>query len=365
MTDSLKLITTVEDLHYYLIQSMMIEHATLPPYLTALYSIKPGPNLEAFHIIRSVAVEKILYLSLLANVFNAVGGNIQGVLTDYNFIPTYPTTLPAGEIDVEVSLRKFSPETIETFLNIGRSKNVSENTPLVKSRTGETIADNFLKILGQSEDLIYYSIGMFYAELVRGLQALDQEYKSKGQNLFSGDPSKQITPEYYYDGAGDIIPVRDINSAVRALKVIQQQGEGGGAGQSTIYNTEMEVYSYYRFEQLKLGRYYIIDKEELLNSDQPGYPSGETFTVDWGAVYPVLENATLSDYPEGSELYTAGSEFQQAYRHLLAELECSFNGRPERLLPAVGGMLRLKDLANHLICTPIPERYGVNAAPIY
>ncbi|WP_244919266.1 ferritin-like protein [Nostoc commune] len=58
VSDSLKLITTVDQLKYYLIQAMKIEHATIPPYMTALYSIKPGTNLEAFHIIRAVAVEE-------------------------------------------------------------------------------------------------------------------------------------------------------------------------------------------------------------------------------------------------------------------------------------------------------------------
>ncbi|MEA5498083.1 ferritin-like domain-containing protein [Limnoraphis robusta] len=75
MTDRLRLIKTVEDLHYYLIHGMMIEHATFPPYITALYSLKPGSNLEAFHVIRAVAVEEMLHLTLVANVFNAVGGD--------------------------------------------------------------------------------------------------------------------------------------------------------------------------------------------------------------------------------------------------------------------------------------------------
>ncbi len=67
------LIKTVDNLHYYLKQAMMIEHATLPPYITALYSMKPGTNIEAFHILRAVAVEEMLHLTLAANVFNAVG----------------------------------------------------------------------------------------------------------------------------------------------------------------------------------------------------------------------------------------------------------------------------------------------------
>lgn len=69
------LIKTVENLHFYLKQALRLEHATIPPYLTALYSIKPGKNVDAFHIIRQVAVEEMLHLSLVSNVLNAVGGS--------------------------------------------------------------------------------------------------------------------------------------------------------------------------------------------------------------------------------------------------------------------------------------------------
>ncbi|WP_254446947.1 ferritin-like protein [Dolichospermum sp. UHCC 0259] len=292
MIDSLELITTVEDLHYYLIQGLMIEHATLPPYLTALYSLKPGSNLEAFHFIRTVAVEEMLHLTLIANVFNAVGGNIQGVLTNPDFVPTYPTNLPTRADDFEVNVSKFSPETIETFLKIERSHHVGDNKALVESRTKQTRRHNFLKLAGKNDNLSYETIGLFYTEVIRGLKALDKKYKSEGKNLFIGDPKKQITPEYYYDGAGDIVKVTDLDSAIKALYIIQTQGEGSGT--TTIYDSEKELSHYFRFQQLLNGRYYVIDKEDPTNSDQPNQPTGETFTVDWDAVYPVMDNLTLS-----------------------------------------------------------------------
>ena len=40
-------IQSIEDLRTYLVIAMQIEHATIPPYLTALYSIRPGSNNEA------------------------------------------------------------------------------------------------------------------------------------------------------------------------------------------------------------------------------------------------------------------------------------------------------------------------------
>lgn len=359
------LIQTVDDLHYYLIQAMKIEHATIPPYITALYSLKPETNIEAFQIIRSVAVEEMLHLTLAANVFNAVGGDIKSILTASDFMPEYPTRLPTGETDFEVGLGKFSPETIETFLKIERAKEVDEGKPLVGPRTHKNY---LLSVHDQDPHYSFYSIGLFYAEIIRGLHAL---YKEMGDDLFCGDPGKQITPEYYYDGAGDIIPVTDLTSAILALREIQEQGEGSRKG--VIYDGERELSHYYRFQQLLLGKdgdqncgqYYVIDQDKPQNSDTPDNPTGQKFKVDWDAVYPIKENAKLSDYPEGSELYSAAQEFQSAYSEFLSKIEFSFNGHPEQLLPAVGGMFRLRYHAERLIKNPIPGMDGVNGAPIF
>ena len=51
-------ITTVEQLHCYLGLAMQLEHATIPPYLTALYSIHPSSNPDASHVIRTVAADE-------------------------------------------------------------------------------------------------------------------------------------------------------------------------------------------------------------------------------------------------------------------------------------------------------------------
>lgn len=369
------LIKTVDDLHYYLVQAMKIEHATIPPYITALYSMKPGTNLEAFHILRTVAVEEMLHLTLAANVFNAVGGNMKATLTGADFIPVYPTVLPTGETDFEVGLSKFSRETVKTFLNIERSKEAERGQPLVVPREQKNY---LLKVHNhqlhneESPDptlhYSFYSIGQFYAEIIRGLHAL---YSKMGDELFCGDRSKQVTKEYYYDGGGEIIPVTDLTSAIRALREIQEQGEG--SGKERIYDGDRELSHYYRFQQMLInddgdqnfGQYYTINKEDPEASDLPNHPTGEKFAMDWDAAYPIIDNPKLSDFTEGSEVYTAAAEFQSAYSQFLAQLEFAFNGHPEKLLPAVGGMFRLKYQAEHLVKNPLPGMPGVNAAPVY
>ncbi|MEJ2044371.1 MAG: ferritin-like protein [Reinekea sp.] len=357
MSDPYKLIRTVDDLHFYLTQAMKIEHATIPPYMTALYSLKPGSNLEAFHIMRTVLVEEMLHLTLAANVFNAVGGDIQGVLTAPDFVPVYPTYLPTGADDFQVSIAPFSQNTVSTFLQIERSKEVEEGEPIVGPRPNP---DPWLTIPGFESNYSYYSIGLFYAEIIRGMYQLYQEL---GDDLFSGDPAKQITAEYYYNGAGNIIPVTDWNSALAALQVIQEQGEGSRQG--TIYDGERELCHYYRFQQLQLGQYYEIDKQNPLNSDQPGAPSGASFDVDWKSVYSILPNAKLSDYPAGSVLHNKALEFQQSYHGFLADIETAFNGQPQTLIPAVHDMFTLRELATQLMRNPVPGMPGVFAAPVF
>jgi hypothetical protein len=201
----------------------------------------------------------------------------------------------------------------------------------------------------------FYSIGEFYQEIDRGLRYLHGEYSRQGKELFSGDPAVQVTPEYFYSGGGEVLQVTGLGSACEALSLIAGQGEGLGGG---IYDSGGELAHYYRFQQLKLGRFYQ-------KGDEPDQPTGPDVHTDWSAVYPTMKNPTLSAYPAGSELYRAAAEFNESYADFLGLLTRAFSGQPELLLDAVPRMFRLRNDIGRLIRNPVPDRPGVNAAPTF
>ena len=342
-------ITTVEHLHTYLHAAMMLEHGTIPPYLSALYSIHPGTNADAFHVIRVVAVEEMLHLTLAANILNAVGGSPD--LTTPDFVPAYPAYLPDGEDDFEVSRQAFSRECIEMFLNIERPSQAPDEDQRVVVLHERPAKGHFV---GQhvAPGMRFWSIGEFYEEIRRGINDLHDEM---GDALFCGDPARQAGPEYYYSGGGELIEVTDLESAQAAIRLISEQGEGLRGG---IYDAEHELSHFYRFEQLLHGRYYQ-------QGDQPAKPTGPPIDVDWEAVYPLKKNATLDDFPEGSELHAAAVEFNERYADFLAFLTRAYNGSPELLTEAVVEMFRLREGITRLMHTPIPGMDGVNAAPTF
>src|ERR1700755_244614 len=111
-------IATLDELRTRLQWAIEIEHSIIPPYLCALYSIKPGANREAVSAITSVFIEEMLHMTLAANLLNAVGGT--PVLDKADFIPRYPTYLPHSNKAFLVPLVPFSPEAVETFMKIER-----------------------------------------------------------------------------------------------------------------------------------------------------------------------------------------------------------------------------------------------------
>lgn len=357
-------ITRLDDLHAYLHTAMQLEHATIPPYLTALYSIRPQTNADATRVIRVVAVEEMLHLTLVANVLNAVGGTPD--LTADGFVPTYPAHLPDGETDFEVSTQAFSPAAIETFLKIERpavagADEVDRDAVVAGGRfvDRERSSRALLPTVAETavpedveEELHFYSIGEFYLEIAEGIRRLHAEM---GDALFSGDPARQVGPDYYYSGGGALVPVVDLESAEAALELISEQGEGlGGA----IYDEEGELSHFYRFQQLLLGRYYQP-------GDESGAPSGPSLSVDWDAVYPVATDPRLEDHPEGSDLHGAVLELSDTYGGFLQLLTDAFTGQPQLLQPAVGEMFRIKEFALQIMRQPMPDRPGVHAAPIF
>jgi hypothetical protein len=262
----------------------------------------------------------------------------------------YPAALPDGETDFKVDLQPFSKDALETFLHIERPGKAPDEAHRLISRKRESGA--MLGVCPGETDLHFYSIGEFYEEIERGLKHL---HEKEGAKLFSGAIERQVTPEFYYSGGGELLAVTDIKSALAAAHLIIGQGEGLGG---EIYNKEHELAHFYRFEQLKLGKYYQA-------GDKPGAPTGPPVSVDWDAAYPIKTNARLEDYPSGSELHAAAVAFNQSYADFLAMLTAAYNGKPSLLLEAVPQMFRLRNSINQLIHNPIPGKSGVNAAPTF
>lgn len=342
-------INDMDELQRHLHAAMQLEHATIPPYLTALYSIHPGTNSEAYHILRAVVVEEMLHLTLAANILNAIGGNPD--LTWDGFVPEYPTYLPDGETDFQVNLARFSRETIETFLQIERPASAGGENVVTVQRDKTAGSLRAGRVHDDSEEH-FYSIGEFYQAIE---QTLVRFHDEQGDALFSGDPARQVTPEFYYSGGGDIIPVTDLDSAKAAIRLISEQGEGIGGG---IFDYEDEISHYYRFQQLILGRYYQ-------EGDEPGNPTGGPVDVDWDTVFPIKANARLADYEGNSELHAGAVAFNDYYGRFLDLLTRAFRGEPGLLMEAVGGMFRIKEMIYQLMRQPIDSTEEINAAPTF
>jgi len=292
----------------------------------------------------------MLHLTIAANVMNAVGGKVDFTK---GFVPNYPTVLPDGEHDFEVGLAPYSKDTVETFLKIERPAMAPQGHARHVAHVEKKGVTN-LFVHPRDPSLRYYSIGEFYAAIRDGMLYLESEAKAKGKTIFTGDHGKQVGSEYYYSGGGRLWPVVDADSACKAIDLIIEQGEGEI---KNIFGAEGEIAHYYRFDQLKKGRYYQI-------GDKPGEPSGAELHINWEAVWPIAVNLKLNEIPEKSELHAAAADFNEAYRRFLALLTHAFNAEPQLLLEAVPRMFEFRNLMQQLIRNPLPGG-DCNAAPTY
>lgn len=98
---------SIENLRRDLQTALEVEHATIPPYLTALASIKNSFNHEIHKVIRSIVIEEMMHLTLVANILNAVGG--KPLLYSKDFLPHYPSRMPGGlQPDLIIPIEKLS-----------------------------------------------------------------------------------------------------------------------------------------------------------------------------------------------------------------------------------------------------------------
>lgn len=325
--------TTPQELIELMKQGMKLEHATIPVYLTAMISFKPGANTAINNIIHSVVIEEMLHMSIACNVINALGGTPP--VNDPKYIPTFPGPLPLGIGGLTVGLNPFSLDVVNnTFMEIEEPEDPL-NFPV---KTTENFA----------EDLTFATIGQFY-------RAVQEKIMELVPGPMPGDPSKQMTSLFPPD---QIFPILTGTDAVNALNIIIDQGEG--TKQSPL-DPEGELAHYYRFAEIYYGKTLVPDKTEPL-----GYSySGPAIPFDASGVYPLYPNTTMSDLPDGSEAWQAGRMFSEAYSRLLNALNTTFNGAPTHIDETLGMMYDVKLYGNKLAVMPLPGKTGYNCGPVF
>lgn len=317
--------------------ALELELATIPPYLVALLSIKARTNRAAAELIRSVVVEEMLHLALVANVINAVGGKPR---IDKAAVPSFPLELtfqgkPFADRTFPIDLAALSPATIDTFMRIEMPHHVALKTNWFVERI----------------EVPAMTIGDFYQKIVDMLTELDGE---GGLFVDPPKPELQLGADFYWSGGGTIVQVKDLASAKEALEIVISQGEGAWPADAAQFAASTEepfaLGHYYRFSEIHHGRRYQ-------RSDDPnGEPTGAPLAIDYQQVYPIRSNAKSADYPGGSVPAELNAAFNREYTMMLRQIDQAFNGEPNALYTAImNGMHVLSSLARQLMVTPLGD----------
>jgi len=313
------------DLQEFVQSALELEHSTIPPYLTAYYTLRPGTNDDIAAAVRGVAIEEMLHMTIAGNLLLALGGRPR--IADPGFVPDYPTVLPMNVGDsVVVGLAAYSPALVrDVFMRIEEPEQ-----PLEFPTGPQEIA----------ADTSFATIGQFY-------EALRDKLVDLGDDAFVGDPLPQVVDSTWFP-ADQLFPIVDVDTAVHALALVVEEGEGTA---SSPLDREGELAHYYRFAELFHGRRLVPDAAVA-----EGFSfSGPTVPFDPQGVWPMPPNPDTDDYPAGSRSRFMAERFADAYRRLLEALQQTFDGAPESLATALGLMFELRLVAQETLATPDPS----------
>lgn len=318
--------------------AVQLEHATIPPYLYALYSLVPGVNDAIGSLIQSIVFEEMAHMTLACNILNAIGG--APVIDQPGFIPTYPGPLPGGvATGLSVGLAPFSKTVVKSvFMEIEEPEFPNE-FPTQAAESDET------------------TIGMFYT-------ALSEAIGQAGESLFASPSNPQVAEVFTRFG---VIAVTDVASAQAAITTIIDQGEGTQQDPMDSVEGGSEPAHYYRFAEIWHGNQLVATGAPPTAPVTERYAyTGPEIPFDPTGVQPARTNpteATLPVPPGVPNPQLACQMFNYTYTGLLKSLHTTFNGDPSAIEPAIGLMESLKEQAIALMAIALGD--GTNAGPSF
>jgi len=318
------------DLWIHLQNAIELEHSTIPPYVTALLSLKPGTNQSIADLIRTIVIEEMQHMTIVSNLLIAIGGHPK--INEKGFIPEYPGPLPMNIGDLRVGIEAFSIPLVENVF-----KTIEEPEHPIPVTSAMAI-----------EEEKFATIGDFY-------DAVKEQIRKLGAQLFV---NKQAPPQVLvsdYFPANVLFAITGPDDAESAIDIIKTQGEGTS---SSPFDTPGDLAHYYKFWEIAEGK--------TIAKTPTGFAFGEPpIPFDSAGVWPLRPNCRIADYPDGSPAKTRITQFAYGYSSMLNALHDVFNGKPDKLDAAVGLMYGLRTSAASLMQTPDPTKPGFNVGPSF
>ena len=317
-------VTTPAQLHFYLQKAIELEHSTIPPYLTAMLSLKPGQNREIGKLIHGIVMQEMLHMTIAANILIAIGGHPR--INTPDFIPKYPGPLPMGIADgLIVGIQAFD-------LKLARDVFMAIEEP-----TDPIPIHEMMKMYANGQEPEFHTIGEYYETIKYKLDELSDQ-------LQFGQQQQQVLN---YFPPSVLFPITDVDSAKRAIDVIITQGEGTSTTPYQNPNAPEKLEDlahYYKFDSI------VHQREITPCPDGKGYCfDGKPIPFNKDGVWPMPNTPKPEDYPENSQERTLIERFAYSYSSLLNSLHRAFNGEPAQMDTAIGLMFDLKVLSASLM----------------
>ena len=220
-------VTDREELIYLLTEASELEHGLCCCYLFASFTLKQHPDeglTETEHeavtrwrkVIAGVAVQEMLHLALASNLLTAIGAS------PHFRRPNFPQRSKYYPPSLQMTLRPFDERTLDHFIFIERPEGMEFPDGAGFDATAAPPAPVSPTNGIEPYELAYSTVGELYRDIEEGLKALTSKLGEK--QLFIGPPRAQATSSYLpFPG---LAPVIDLASAIHAIELIVEQGEG-------------------------------------------------------------------------------------------------------------------------------------------
>ncbi|HEX3147667.1 MAG TPA: ferritin-like protein [Gemmataceae bacterium] len=302
--------------------AVQLEFATIPPYLTAFWSVKDTSTAPAPNVILVIVLQEMLHMGIVCNLLSSLGQT--PVIASPGIVPKYPGPLPGGvHPTLQIELKPLSKDLIaQTFMTIEEPESGS-----VRFALGQT----------------YPTIGAFYTAIQDCIRKLPG-------NPFTG--TKQLTiarPDF------ELTPITCPAEAIAGLALIKEQGEGESG--SPLYGPNPDdLAHYYLFGELyhEKALVQVSPNNWQYTGDAMPFPAPDE-------IYP------MAPIPAGG--YPQSLAFDKTFTQMLGQLQQAWTlgGTPgaAQLTLAQETMGQLGQLAVELMQTPVTTGSPHTMAPCF